>query len=50
MQHLLEQGAAVKVIVVRDGNCSVDPLSDADVLGSVPVLSRADYERGVDEL
>jgi uncharacterized protein (DUF58 family) len=50
VQHLLEQGAAVKVIVVRDGNCSVDPLSDADVLGPVPVLSRADYERGVDEL
>jgi uncharacterized protein (DUF58 family) len=50
VQHLLEQGAAVKVIVARDGDCTVDPLSDSDVLGPVPVLSRTDCERGVDEL
>jgi uncharacterized protein (DUF58 family) len=50
VQHLLEQGVAVKVIIARDGACTFDPLSDSDVIGPVPVLSRADYERGVDEL
>lgn len=44
------QGVAVKVIILRDGPCTIDPAADADVLGHVPVISQADYERGIDEL
>jgi uncharacterized protein (DUF58 family) len=50
VQHLLEQGAAVKVIIARDEPCTFDPLADADTLGPVPIVPRATFERGVDEL
>jgi hypothetical protein len=44
------QGAAVKVIVLRDGPCTIDPASESDVLGQVPVISRSQYEQGIEEL
>ncbi len=44
------QGVAVKVIILRDGPCTLSPAEDADVLGEVPVIAKADYERGIDEL
>jgi uncharacterized protein (DUF58 family) len=50
VQHLVEQGAAVKVIIARNGRCTFDPLADADVLGAVPVINAETFERGVDEL
>jgi uncharacterized protein (DUF58 family) len=43
------QGTAVKVIIVRDGQCTIDPSADSD-LGEIPVIAKADYERGIDEL
>jgi uncharacterized protein (DUF58 family) len=50
VHRLASQGAAVKVIVVRDGKCTVDPSVDSDVLGMIPVLGRRECETGVDEL
>lgn len=50
VHRLRVQGVAVKVIVLRDGPCTIDPADDANLLGPVPVIGRADYERGVDEL
>ena len=50
VHRLHSQGAAVKVIILRDGPCTLDPRGEADVLGVVPILSRADCERGVEEL
>ena len=46
----LVQGVAVKVTILRDSPCTVDPGSDMDVLGPVPVVGQAEYERGIDEL
>jgi hypothetical protein len=40
----------MKVIILRDGPCTLDPADSADVLGEVPVIGKADYERGVSEL
>jgi uncharacterized protein (DUF58 family) len=48
--RLQEQGAAVKVIVLRDAPCTLDPAVDAGVFGTIPVISRSEYERGIDAL
>jgi len=50
VHRLYVQGVAVKVIILRDSPCTVDPGSDMDVLGPVPVVGQAEYERGIDEL
>jgi uncharacterized protein (DUF58 family) len=50
VHRLHAQNVAVKVILLRDGPPTLDPSADIDMLGDVPVISRADYERGVDEL
>ena len=44
------QGASVKVIVLREGPCTLDPSADDATLGEVPVIARADYDRGITEL
>lgn len=48
--RLREQGTALKVIIVRDGPCTLDPAAEADRLGHVPVISEADFRRGIEEL
>ena len=48
--RLHAQGVAVKAVVLRDEPCTLDPAADADVLGDVPVISRAEYDRGISEL
>jgi uncharacterized protein (DUF58 family) len=50
VHDLRRQGAAVKVIILRDGACTIDPSIDADVLGEIPVISPDDFARGVEEL
>lgn len=44
------QGAAVKVILLSDGRCTLDPAGDAELIGDAPVISKADYLRGIDQL
>ena len=50
VQRLRQQGTGLKVIIVRDGPCTLAPAADATFLGEVPVISRADFERGIEEL
>jgi uncharacterized protein (DUF58 family) len=50
VHRLHAQGAAVKVIILRDSPCTLNPADDARVLGVVPILSRGNYERGIEEL
>lgn len=47
VEHLLMHGVAVKVIVVRDAPCTLDPTAWTD---GVPVVSRADFAAGVEVL
>ncbi|MCW8130930.1 MAG: DUF58 domain-containing protein [Planctomycetota bacterium] len=47
VQNLRRQGVAVKVIVVHDGPCALDPANEDQ---RVTVLSSADLRRGVEEL
>ena len=50
VHRLLAQGVAVKVIILRDLPCTVDPSNDARLLGPVAVIGRAEFERGIEEL
>jgi uncharacterized protein (DUF58 family) len=43
-------GVAVKAIICRDGECTIDPKDDAAFLGEIPQISKADFERGISEL
>lgn len=49
VEHLLMHGVAVKVIVVRDTSCTLDPHAVAWP-GGMPVVTREDYERGAEVL
>ena len=49
VEQLLTYGVAVKLIVVRDGPCTLDPVAAAWP-GGIPVVSRAEYEAGADAL
>lgn len=50
VHRLAQQGAGVKVIVVRDEPCTRDPLADADALGEIPIISGERSKAGVEEL
>lgn len=50
VQRLVEQGAAVKVLIVRDTPCTFDPAADTDWIGHAPLLSRSDVTHGITEL
>jgi uncharacterized protein (DUF58 family) len=50
VHRLLAQGVAVKVIILRDGPCTLDPKADAAVLGPVAVIGKGEIEGGIDEL
>jgi len=48
--RLLGHGTALKVIIVRDGEPSQDPEPDTALFGPIPILSREDLARGIEEL
>ena len=50
VNEIRARGAAVKVIIVREGSCTLDPSDAADSTGEVPVISKIHYDRGIDEL
>jgi uncharacterized protein (DUF58 family) len=50
VDHLLQRGAAVKVIILRDGNCTLNPADDSASLGEVPVISKEQFAGGFSEL
>lgn len=50
VHRLREHGAGLKVIVVRDTPCTLDPAGDSGLLGAIPVIDRASFEAGVEEL
>jgi uncharacterized protein (DUF58 family) len=50
VHRLVARGVAVKVIILRDTPCSLDPATDMDILGQVPVVSQSDYDHGIEKL
>jgi uncharacterized protein (DUF58 family) len=48
--RLHAQGVAVKIVILRDGPCTLDPADDAPHLGPITTVTAADYDRGIDEL
>jgi uncharacterized protein (DUF58 family) len=48
--RLMQQGAGVKVAIVRDGRCTLDPAADADLTGRIPIVSQDDFKAGIEEL
>ncbi|HEX2973224.1 MAG TPA: DUF58 domain-containing protein, partial [Tepidisphaeraceae bacterium] len=50
VERLRQQGAGVKVVIARDGACTLNPLAEDDRSGPIVVLSRADFKRGIEEL
>jgi uncharacterized protein (DUF58 family) len=47
VQNLRNQGAGVKVVIVRDSECTLDPHADGEV---VPVISKSVFDNGIEEL
>ena len=47
--RLQREGAGIKVIVVRDTPCTLDP-RDADTPGGITVISKADFLAGVEDI
>jgi uncharacterized protein (DUF58 family) len=50
VQRLAQQGAGVKVILVRDTPPTLDPVHEANVVGRVPVVAKVDFDPGLEEL
>lgn len=50
MHRLQGQGVGVKVIIVRDTKCTLDPAAEGESFGEIPVISKADFEAGVREI
>jgi uncharacterized protein (DUF58 family) len=50
IEKLRRQGVVVKVVIACDGKPALPPAADADTLGFVPVVTRADFEAGLEEL
>ena len=50
VNRLARQGAGVKVVVVRDGPCTLPPLEDATTIGPVCVIDAEQYRHGLEEL
>jgi uncharacterized protein (DUF58 family) len=48
--RLRSEGVAVKAIVCRDGACTLAPTEDAPFFGEIPVISDADFARGLSQL
>jgi uncharacterized protein (DUF58 family) len=47
--RLQREGAGIKVIVVRDSPCTLDP-NDVDMPGGITVISKADFLLGIEEI
>lgn len=43
-------GAGIKVIIVRDTACTLDPAADSELFGAIPVVNSTDFAQGVSEL
>jgi hypothetical protein len=50
VRRLQEQGVGLKVVIVRDGRCTLDPEEDAVTLGLIPVIDAKAFAAGVEEL
>lgn len=50
IRRLREHGAGLKVIVVRDAPCTLDPAGDSDLAGAIPVIGKGAFDAGVEEL
>jgi uncharacterized protein (DUF58 family) len=50
VHRLRAQGAAIKVLIVRDAKPTLDPAPDADLLGPIPVLSASDLAHYPEDL
>ncbi len=50
IQVVRDYGPAVRVLVVRDGPCTLDPEADGDLAGQVTVLGSADLGKAIDHL
>jgi uncharacterized protein (DUF58 family) len=48
--RLQSHGTAVKVVIVREGRCALDPALDADLLGEIPVITKRQSEAGLSQL
>ena len=50
VRKLAALGCGVRVIIVRDGDCSVDPGADLDVIGVAPTVTKAMFDTGLEVL
>jgi uncharacterized protein (DUF58 family) len=50
VHRLRSQGVAVKVIVCREGKCTLDPSDETELSGEIPVISQEDFDRRISEL
>lgn len=50
VHRLSQQGAGVKVVIVRDTPCTLPPAAEAGLVGDIPVISKEDFDRGIEEL
>ncbi len=50
IRRIQEQGVGVKVIVIRDAPCTLEPSAEGDGFDAITVISRTDFEGGVREL
>ena len=50
VRNLAAMGCGTRVIIVRDGDCTVNPTLDADVIAFSPVVTRQMFETGLEQL
>lgn len=50
VSNLRSMGCGVRVILVRDGACTVDSSGDIDVMGGAPIVTKEVYETGLEQL
>ena len=49
-ENLAHSGVGLKVIIVRDGACTDDPLAEEEWLGPIPVITSDEFAAGVTRL
>ena len=50
VRKLLSSGSATKVVIVRDGPCTMDPSMDDDLMGQASIVNKLQYEMGLERL
>ena len=50
VRKIVSSGSAAKVIIVRDSPCTIDPSIDGNLLGRASIVSRQQYEMGLERL